>query len=386
MGKKRKGPFVLLMIGLCLMVFGLVGVQSAPDVLQYALEAPETSARQGEGTGVSTAVDDLIDRKVKVMEGLSDTLEASTIYGVKAGQDIQGEQQAVATLLAVDVGYFEVYPDFLVEGRLVGEAECKGVKDVCVVDEKLAFALFRGNDAMGQKVSIGGREYAVIGITRYARQMGQTDEYRVYVPLRAAASAGQALDTLNVAALPVRKSGATTMFQNTVSTEWMEGGSFYSLKKEAMRRTILVRMAMLAIGLFGIIRLYGWMNQRSMRRIQALREEMSRRYFRQMMWKWAGNLLLVAAGYAAITAGLYLLLAYAIEPLYTFTEWVPECIVEWSSLKSVFWGLVHEASKLVSVSTIEMKSMAFYGGFVRWGCLTMLMGALLARYSRRKSA
>ena len=34
MGKKRKGPFVLLMIGLCLMVFGLVGVQSAPDVLQ----------------------------------------------------------------------------------------------------------------------------------------------------------------------------------------------------------------------------------------------------------------------------------------------------------------------------------------------------------------
>ena len=79
-----------------------------------------------------------------------------------------------------------MFPDFLLEGRLIGDAECVSAGMVCVLDEKLAFKLFRDEERLGKSVAIGGGEYRVIGVTRHSRQIAQKDEYRAYIPLRAA--------------------------------------------------------------------------------------------------------------------------------------------------------------------------------------------------------
>ncbi len=375
MKKIRKGPILLLILGLALLGYGLWGVWSAPDVLQYVVQAPSSAAENR-----AAELDRLIDRKEEAFKDITDIVTSSAIYAVAPGQPVSAREQATALLLAVDKGYFEVFPAFLKEGRLIGDAECKGRQYVCVLDEKLAFELFRGEDALDRTVTLGGEEYRVIGVARHSRQIGQADDYRVWIPLRAAAS--QPLMTLNVAAQPLHSSGALIMFKNTVRTRWQDGGSVYALEKEATRRLILPRMVLLALGLYAVVWLYGWMGRRTAACAALLRRDLSQSYLRQIFFRVAGIVLLLALGYAAVTGLLYLLMAFAFRPLYTFTEWVPECIVEWSSLKSVFRGLVDEASALTSVSTIEMESLNYYGGFVRWGCVALLVAALLMWMSR----
>ena len=44
-------------------------------------------------------------------------------------------------------------------------------------------------------------------------------------------------------------------------------------------------------------------------------------------------------GYAAWGAAIWRLADFSIQPLYVFTEWVPEVVVELSSLTERFWAL-----------------------------------------------
>ena len=99
-------------------------------------------------------------------------------------------------------------------------------------------------------------------------------------------------------------------------------------------------------------------------------------------WAFLGICLI---GYGALLALLYALAAFSIQPLYTFTEWVPENVVEWSSLKAVFWSLAGDSAKLVRVGTRELRIVEFWGRILRWGTLGALYGALLLRIRRAKN-
>lgn len=93
---------------------------------------------------------------------------------------------AAGTLTGVGVGWFDVYPRFLLEGRLIGEAELREGANVVVLDEPLAFAIFQGAEAVGSQLQIGGIWYEVIGVVRHTRQVGDTDAMGAYVPIPAA--------------------------------------------------------------------------------------------------------------------------------------------------------------------------------------------------------
>ena len=93
-------------------------------------------------------------------------------------------------------------------------------------------------------------------------------------------------------------------------------------------------------------------------------------------------ILLIALCYGALIGCIYLLLDYSIQPLYQFTEWVPENLVEWNSWKNVFWNLMREQDRLVSVGTRSMNEIVFYATLIRWGSLAMLMGSGLSLLPR----
>ena len=98
-------------------------------------------------------------------------------------------------------------------------------------------------------------------------------------------------------------------------------------------------------------------------------------------------MLLVALtllGYAALVGLTYLLMVFSAQPLYVFTEWVPENPVAWSAITKVFWNLTTAAGKLVRVGSRELRAVEFWGGLARWGVLLLLLGAALR--PRRKPA
>ena len=76
-------------------------------------------------------------------------------------------------------------------------------------------------------------------------------------------------------------------------------------------------------------------------------------------------------------------MVFSVQPLYVFPEWVPENIVEWSSIAKVFWNLTASAAEPVRVGTRELRVIEFGGGLLRWGTVLALLGMAM-RGNRRQ--
>ena len=73
------------------------------------------------------------------------------------------------------------------------------------------------------------------------------------------------------------------------------------------------------------------------------------------------------------------MLSLTIEPMYVFTEWIPENFVSWESLTGRFNDLRLENARIVRYQTREYASIRFYGALVRWGVVSVLAGTALRR-------
>ena len=146
-----------------------------------------------------------------------------------------------------------------------------------------------------------------------------------------------------------------------------------------MRRTMVLRLPLLVFGMSAILALFRRMSALMSRKIAAFREGMRWNYLKSMVPKLLAIIVLALLGYGVLLALLYALMTYSIRPLYVFTEWVPENIVEWSSISTVFWNLVSAAAQPVKIGTREMRTLEFWGAILRWGAFCILWAGLLVR-------
>lgn len=377
MNKKKKGvaAWALLAIGAVMMLISLGNLLAARELLQYAV------VPRGE---MDAAVSQLLTVKREVADTLADCTSALAVGGVTEKASVSaGSVNQTCAVYAVGEGWFEADPVFLTAGRRLTETELKLGDKVAMVDEQLAFQLFGSELPEDAKATIDGVEYAVVGAYRHRRSVGEAAQYSAYVPLLSANQ--NARDELLFIAVPVANTGARTMFESTMRANWEQDGSFISIGKEALRQRMIVRMLLLVFGLSVIFRLMRRMNGAAARSWTRFQERLRWNYFRTAAPSLMAFLGICLIGYGALLALLYALAAFSIQPLYTFTEWVPENVVEWSSLKAVFWSLAGDSAKLVRVGTRELRIVEFWGRILRWGTLGALYGALLLRIRRAKN-
>ena len=108
-----------------------------------------------------------------------------------------GETRAVITAGPVTrrVNVYGVEPAYAViknrktsAGRWISERDINGITPVCVLGLKLKEQLFGGDDAIGQKLNLGGRRLTVVGVgTKFNMQFVNDDDMRkettgVYIP------------------------------------------------------------------------------------------------------------------------------------------------------------------------------------------------------------
>lgn len=377
MNKKKKGvaAWALLVVGAVMMLISLGNLLAARELLQYAV------VPRGE---MDAAVSQLLTVKREVADTLADCTSALAVGGVTEKASVSaGSVNQTCAVYAVGEGWFEADPVFLTAGRRLTETELKLGDKVAMVDEQLAFQLFGSELPEDAKATIDGVEYAVVGAYRHRRSVGEAAQYSAYVPLLSANQ--NARDELLFIAVPVANTGARTMFESTMRANWEQDGCFISIGKEALRQRMIVRMLLLVFGLSVIFRLMRRMNGAAARSWTRFQERLRWNYFRTAAPSLMAFLGICLIGYGALLALLYALAAFSIQPLYTFTEWVPENVVEWSSLKTVFWSLAGDSAKLVRVGTRELRIVEFWGKILRWGTLGALYGALLLRIRRAKN-
>ena len=384
--KRRILPGLLAILGGLLAALALFMLSRTPETLQYAVVAPAPGEQNVNYTRLAAAARDAAVE-------MGDAAQCVAIGGVKAQVSLSaGERSEMATLFAMGEGFPEVYPHVLKGGRRISETELAAGARLILLDEALAFRLFGTQVPDEAVVTLEGVRYTVAGMVRHAgsllggRGVGDTETCDCYVPLGALPD-GFSLDTLTLSAKPRNASGAAQLFSETASGRWLAGGTLVNLPKEAMRATILPRVLLLIVGLFLLAGLFRRVTALSTRGFRAFRARLAQRYIGALIPRLIGLILRVALGYAAVIALAWLLLTFSAQPLYVFTEWVPENIVEWSSLTKVFWNLTADAGKLVRVGTRELRVVAFWGGALRWGVFLLLTGvALTARpFSRREN-
>lgn len=387
--KKKSGrllPRALMALGAAMALFALAMLSQGRDALQYCAPA-ETP--DGKGTQIRA----LVKASRALDEAMGESLAWTAAGGESTGQSLGADDcSETCSLVAMGEGWLEVYPRFIVRGRRISESELQRGERVMVLDEGLAFRLFGAEMPDGARVQLEGRDYRVVGTVRHAggigggRGVGDAREFDAYIPLLAAATDGIRLDVLSISAVPAGSPGAASAaFEENARALWRDGGTMIDLRKETMRRTILPRMVLLVVGLYALAGLFRRMTALCGRWAAGFRQDLKRSYLGPLVPKLIGLIALGLLGYGALMGLTWLLLSFSAQPLYVFTEWVPENPVAWSAISKVFWNLTTAAGKLVRTGSRELRAVEFWGGLARWGVLLFLLGAALRpRWERAK--
>lgn len=395
MKKKRfsRTALLLLLIGAAAQLAACFALLTGDTLLQYAICAPdvrkiEATASNGTASAApryETGLEEKARALKEVQEQLSDGLSALSMGGARSGETISaGNASATGTLWAVDGRWLETCPRRMLYGRWMDGSEFEYGVSVAVLDEALAFKLFASEDPVGKKVRIGEADYRVVGTVRHRRDVGDVDEYGAYIPLNAAAKQGLQMDTLTMYAVPAAQAALDQTFSAEAESAWGRG-SFHNLRKEAMGGLLLTRVIAFAFGMAMVARLVRGLARLAGRFGGEIRAMHARGYARQYLPPSVARVLAIVVGALALLVAAYALLSFLIEPVYTFTEWVPESLVELSALEAVFWSRAADAARLVRIATPESAHIAFWSMLARLGAAIFLLGLALGR-GRAKAA
>jgi putative ABC transport system permease protein len=142
------------------------------------------------------------DRTQKAKAHLSRGMRVEDKRWFDGAENIQsigpvGENRAVVTAGSVTrrVDVYGVTPEYafiknrkISAGRFITDRDNQGVAPVCVIGYKLKQQLFGGEDAIGQKINLGGRRLTVIGVgTKFNMEFVNDDDMSretggVYIP------------------------------------------------------------------------------------------------------------------------------------------------------------------------------------------------------------
>lgn len=380
--QRRRLPWVLAALGALMALFALGMLSQTPKLLQYCVLPPEPGEK---GENVIA----LIESAQKLGQDMKDTLSWTALGGACKSASLSSDAASQeVNLIAMDEGWLEVYPRFLVKGRRIGESELSQGARVIMLDDEAAFKLFGTELPEDARATLNGQTYRVVGTVRHAgsvfggRGVGDVLPYDAYIPLRSAVADGVTLQTLTLSAVPQGGAGATRLFEDSANL-WSADGQLIDLSKEAMRCTILPRVLLLIVGLYIMVGLFKRMTRLVLRWADGFRQAMKQNYIKALIPRLLGLIALALVGYGALIGVTYLLMVFSAQPLYVFTEWVPENIVEWTSISRVFWNLTSEAGALVRIGTRELRVVAFWGGLLRWGVILALLGAALLPKARK---
>ena len=366
--KKRRGMPALL-LGLALTVCGAVLLMLSGGRLEYILPAPAATQEGGE-------LNALYEEAQKQLASIADSVTASAVGARLQGANLATEtQNAQTTVYAVGSGYFDVVHETLLDGRLISEADVKRAEDAIVIDESTALSFFAGDEPVGKTVTLDGMNYEVAGVIKTSRRLGETDEHVAYIPITAASANALAMQTVELIAKTADKTtGSAILMENTLRT-WRSGGSFYNYDKLTLGAVMPLRWMILFAGVALLLSLVSRLNAAAWGRVCYYADQLKTRYARDMLGGMMGSVLLALLGYAALAGAAFALAKFSIDPLYVFTEWVPEVLVELSSIAKRFWSLNDANAAAVRCVSRNYCVLETGRGLLRWGLLALLLGA-----------
>lgn len=369
-----------LALSLCLVLIGLCvwNILQTDTAMQYVFLSP-TETPQSEEKLTPTALRQLLTRIGNSAEDWQETYTAWALTSQNEAVSLSVENGGTATATLQGVwGNTAALPTMLARfGRTFYQEELTDGEKVMLLTEDLAIALFRTGDPVGRQVQVEGESYRVIGILRQSRTVGDHDEYTAYVPLLALDAAGYQTETLTLSARPVEGAGAATRFAKDMESLYA-GGETHLLSKERTAALLPLRYLAVAVGLCAVFSLTRWCGKLAMKWYRAEKLRLESSYLPALLPRMTLECLAMLGMAGALLLGLWGLVQLALEPVYTFPEWIPAVLVEWSDISETFWVNQTAANRVISLRTSQSLTLDFFRRAMTALCgLTALM---LARF------
>ena len=372
MKKKRLRGLLAFLCGAALILWGVSLLWTIPDTMIYVIDAPIVTANGGELGKVCAQAQAHLDEVTALNETQRGTV-AARIQHRNLSTDTAG---LAATVYAVGVDYLENHYERLLCGRFIGEYDMKQAKQSIVLDERAALALFSESEPIGRTLSMDGMIYEVAGVIRSGRRIGEADAHLAYIPLATADRLAMQPSAIELTAPASENVGQSILLRDTLKL-WQPDGSFYNLAKEKLGAVMPLRLFAL---LFGSVLLLSWLNRwniRTWNQLSAYIVELRTRYVRDLLPAMLCSGLWIVIGYAALIGFGFLLAKLFTYPLTIFSEWVPEVIVEISSIKMRFWTLADEAAAAVRYLCRDACCTEMAKSLILWGTLSATIGLFL---------
>ena len=375
-GRKRTGTgLVLMILGAALVLAGAVMTLRLPaDIFEYALPAPAPAA----GAPVRTLLEKLDDILAE-----REWTAALRTQDADVSDPVTGRRTAV-TVYAVGEGYFDLHHETPSAGQLLSADDIRTGRNAAVINRSCAEALFPGKDPTGQKLTCGGMELEIVGVTAGGFRPGETGDAVAWIPLTAADTA----DRQGTSTLEVRVAAASRAEQSVLKNllaQWSPGGTALDYGRLRLGAFMPLWLLGAAAGLLLLKKLFSFAAGKGKLLIRALREKAEARYPGQMKAVIAGTVLLAAAGAAAVAGCVYLYLAYLAAPLYTFTDWVPEAFLDPKAVLATAKALLTGAAGAAAFRSADAAAIGIYAAWITCGCLFFTAG-LCARLLYRRRA
>lgn len=365
--RKRRGMLPLV-LGILLMVFGGAMLLTVRGHLAYVLPAP---AMTQDGNKLT----ELYQAGQEQLQSMADALDAYAMAARCQSANLSNDARNVqAAVYAVGAGYFDVIHETLQSGRLISENDVKQAADVMVVDERTGITLFAGEDPVGKNVNLNGQVYEVVGVMKGGRRVGEISEQVAYIPMTSAGRHALPMQTVELLARSSDTTTATAILMEDTLRAWKDGGSFYYFDKLALGAVMPARWVILFAGAALLLSLLSHLNAAVWARGCYYVDQLKTCYVRSMLGGMIISMAAAMLGYALLAGATFALAKFSIAPLYIFTDWVPEVVVEWSSLTSRFWALNDAASGAVRYVTRLTCVEELGRGLFRWGVMAMLLG------------
>lgn len=320
MKKKNWWQWLLLIAALSVLCYSLWAVDAVGNHLQYIVET--------EGD-VAVAATDLNS----LSEEWDTTQRAWTLGGFIQEAAMKAENHSARGRVSMcSANSMEIAPLTILYGRFFTENELTGSEPVALLDEQLAFALFRELDVLDRTFTLGGLTFRVIGVVDHVRQVGDYTDCGVHIPLLC----GLQPDALIVEADPLPGVGANASFSG-VCNLWRSDGTFIDLHKEAVGATVWARVLAFIIGVILLVKGIFWLNGQVRYAMARHHSALQRKYVLQLLPQTIGVILAFILGYGVVAGLAAFLLDFILQPVYVFPECVPSVLVEWEEIKRTFW-------------------------------------------------
>ena len=248
----------------------------------------------------------------------------------------KGEAYAKAELTAI-YGQLHTLPaSVLLNGRQLYQDEVNEGKQVAVIDEALAIALFRQGNPVNMTFTLQNQTFTVVGVVKHTRAMGERAEYGLMVPLKAFTS--QLEWELFLAQLRLTGGSGTRNGTATNLSNWQAGGQAIDLVKEKYRATLPVRVLLCVLGFILALLFVRFASRVSARLIENSRARLTDEYAIRLLPRFIGVGLLILLMFAIGVGAMVFAFSKLLEPVYVFPEWVPAILVEPREIAATFWN------------------------------------------------